>query len=122
LLPTTLQAGKLRHRIYIVRPNLTQDAAGGSQPDDDSILATVWASVEALTGRELFSAQQLVSEVTHKITIRWLDGIKSSMNVWFDGRQFQIQAIQNPDERHKLLILLCVERDDSALEQGESPA
>jgi SPP1 family predicted phage head-tail adaptor len=115
---TAIRAGRLRHRIQIVKPKLTQDATGGTVIDDDSLVASVWAAIEPLTGRELYAAQQMVSEVTHKITIRWMDGIKSNMNVRFGGREFQIQSIQNPDERHKVLILLSIERDDSARESG----
>lgn len=103
-----------------MKPSLAQDTAGGWQIDKNNLFATVWAKVEALTGRELEAAQQKVSEVTHRITIRWLAGVKSNMNVWFDNRQFQIQDVENPDERHKLLMLLCIERDDSAQEQGGS--
>lgn len=113
-----INAGDLIHRIQIVKPTLAQDSAGGWQQDTDSVFATVWASIEALTGRELYAAQQRVSEVTHKITIRWYPGIVARMNVWFDNRVFQIQAVQNPDERKIMLVLLCLERDNSAREQG----
>ena len=114
---TRIQAGQLRHRISIVRPNLTQDSFGGTQIGDDSLFADrVPASIETLTGRELYAAQQKVSEVTHRITIRWMRGIVAKMNVsWADeSKFFQIQAVENPDGRHKLLHLLCIERDDSA--------
>lgn len=110
---TRLKSGLMRQQISIVARNLTQDSFGGTKIDDATKFATVWASVEALTGRELYAAQQKVSEVTHKITIRYLDGVKASMNVWLGTRQFQIQAIENPDEQTKMLILLCIERDDS---------
>jgi len=115
---TALQAGKLRHRVEIVTPDAQQDSAGGWVIDQTSLFLTVWASVEALSGRELYAAQQQVSEVTHKIVIRWRTGILSSMCVLFEDRFFQIMAILNPDGRHKLLILLCKERDLSALEGG----
>ncbi len=114
---TTIQAGKLRHRISILRANLTQDSFGGWQIGDDSIFAAnVPAAIETLTGRELYAAQQKVSEVTHRITIRWQPGILAKMNVaWPDeDRFFQIQVPENPDGRHKVLNLLCIERDDSA--------
>jgi SPP1 family predicted phage head-tail adaptor len=102
--------------------SLAQDTFGGTVIDQENVFATVWASVEALSGRELYSAQQKVSEVTHLITIRWLAGVKARMNVWFDDRQFQIQAVENPDERRHFLRLLCIERDDSALEAaGTAP-
>jgi len=42
--------------------------------------------------------------------------------VWFQGpsgnnRAFQIEAVMNPDERNKMLVLLCVEINDSAQQQ-----
>ena len=114
-----LEAGKLRHRITILRMNLTQDSFGGFQQGDNSVFAQdVPAAIETLSGRELYAAQQKVSEVTHKITIRWQPGIKAKMNVlWFDedfNRFFQIQAVENPDGVHVRLELLCIERNDSA--------
>lgn len=114
---TAIAAGKLRHRISILASNLTADSFGGWVINDASIFAAdVPAAIETLTGRELYSAQEKVSEVTHRITIRWQKGIRANMNVrWFDeeDRFFQIQDVQNPDGRHKVLYLLCIERDDS---------
>lgn len=115
---TTIEAGKIRRRIQIVEPTLTRDSAGGTAIDEGTPFLTAWASVEALTGRELYAAQQKVSEVTHRIVIRYRDGIKANQNVWFHDREFQIQAVENPDEGRKLLILLCIERGDSAREEG----
>jgi SPP1 family predicted phage head-tail adaptor len=115
---TTIAAGELRHRISILRMNVTQDSFGGWQIGDDSIFsADVPAKIETLTGRELYAAQQKVSEVTHKITIRWQPGILAKMNVlWSDegNRFFQIEDRQDPDGRRIRLELLCIERDDSA--------
>lgn len=113
-----IAAGKLRHRISILEQSSRQDSTGGWTPIDSSILLdSVPASIEALTGRELFSAQQKVSEVTHRITMRFAFGVEAKQYVrWFDERDrfFQIEAIENPDGRRKVLFLLCVERDDSA--------
>ena len=84
---------------------------------DDSIFAgDIPAKIETLSGRELYAAQQKVSQVTHRITIRWQQGILAKMNVgWFDERDrfFQIEAVENPDGVHHRLDLLCIERDDS---------
>ena len=121
-LPTHLEAGKLRHRVELLSPTGAQDTFGGTSATGLASFATVWASVEALTGRELFAAQQVVAEVTHRVTMRYMPGVLAKMVVWFDNRQFQIQAVQNPDERKKMLMLLCLERDDSAREPGGSPS
>ena len=40
-------------------------------------------------------------------------GVVAAMQVWFQGRQWQIESVVNPDERNKMLILLCVEVNDS---------
>ena len=109
-----------RWPVKIVKPNLTRDSFGGTRSDDATVFAEVWAAVEALSattfGKELYSAQQKVSQVTHRVTIRYIDGVKSSMNVWHRDRQFQIEAVVDPDEQQKVLFLLCIERNDSAIE------
>lgn len=117
---TALAAGELRHKITIAQADTTEDKFGGSDPGEAGAtpLWTVWASIEALTLRELYGAQQKVSEVTHRVTIRYIRGVTSGMLIWFRGRQFQIQAIDNPRELNKLLVLLCLERDDSQREEA----
>jgi len=107
-----LESGKLRHRIDILNAVTGQDSMGGQTAGAGSTFATVWASVEALSAREIFAAQQITAQVSHKVTIRWLDGVKAKMAVSFDGRAFDIVGVQNPDGRHKMLILLCLERND----------
>jgi SPP1 family predicted phage head-tail adaptor len=103
-----------------------QDGFGGPVTSDATPFATVWASIEAVSGKELYSAQQMTAQVTHLVTIRWVPGVKSKMDVWFTDligspaapltRQFQILDVQNPDEKQHVLLLYCIERDDSAYE------
>jgi len=107
-----IESGKLRHRIDILNAVTGQDSMGGQNAGAGSSFATVWASVEALSARELFAAQQLTAQVSHKVTIRWLAGVQAKMTVSFDNRALQIVGVQNPDGRHKVLVLLCLERND----------
>lgn len=119
-LSSRIHAGQLQHQIKIVDLALTQDSFGGTQIDDGVPFATVWAKIEALSGRELEAAQQKVSEVTHRITLRFLPGVRAKQNVWFRDRQFQIEDVEDPLEQQKILFLLCIERDNSAREEGGS--
>jgi head-tail adaptor len=48
-------------------------------------------------------------------------GVNSGMQIWFQGRTFQVEAVLNADERNKSLILLCIEINDS-LQTKPSPA
>jgi|HubBroStandDraft_6_1064221.scaffolds.fasta_scaffold200800_1 SPP1 family predicted phage head-tail adaptor len=111
----TLNVGRLRNQISIVRVSSVQDSTGGTNLSVDVLYANVWASVEAQGGGDSANGGGgFVSKVTHQIVIRYLAGVTAAMQVQFQGRQFQIEAVQNPDERNKILILQCIEINDSA--------
>lgn len=121
------QSGKLRHRVQIVKPTLAQDTTGGWTANKDTLVLECWATIEALTGVEKFAAHEFTSNVTHSIWIRHPrsavpGGIQAKMQVWFDTRQFQVESVLNPDERNKMLQLLCVEVNDSQQQPTLSPA
>ncbi len=110
----TLFAGRLRQKIDIVQPSSTQDSTGGEDLNRNVVVySNVWASIEALSGAEKFAAHEFISQVSHQVVIRYLPNIVAKMQVHFQGRQFQIESVLNPDERTKSLILLCVEINDS---------
>lgn len=185
-----LQAGKLRHRIDIVIPSPFQDSTGGINLSVDIVYANVWASVEALSGRETLVMESQASMVSHQILIRYIGaapswqaendypatalvldsngyleqaqasgvsgpvvpvwnttqggftedgdpstgfawknlgpappytGVTAAMQVWFQGRQFQITSVMNPDERNKMLCLSCTEINDSRQQITSQP-
>jgi SPP1 family predicted phage head-tail adaptor len=92
------------------------DAGGNAQ--DPIACATSYASVRALTGRELDKAQQIAQQVSHMVTIPYTAGVTESMLVSFNSRLFRIQAIEDPDERKVELRLLCLETGQNAGETG----
>jgi SPP1 family predicted phage head-tail adaptor len=114
-----IAAGKLRHPVELARVNLTQGSSGGWSKNDAGKYASVYAEIVTLTGKDLYNAQQQVSEATHLVTIRWMPGVLAKDLVWFNDaegntRTFQIEAKLNPDELAHVLRLICVERNDSA--------
>jgi SPP1 family predicted phage head-tail adaptor len=95
---------------------LQQRAAGSPQqhasgePDDAwSDVATLWAAVEPLAGRELFAAQQHHSEVTGRIRIRYRAGVTAAMRFVFEERVYNIVAQIDSAERHRELAFLVAE-------------
>jgi SPP1 family predicted phage head-tail adaptor len=108
-----IRSGDLRQQITIVKPGTTPDSFGGTTPGGGTVLGTVWASVTALQGRDAVAAQSFSSIATHQIIIRYLAGVAANCQVMFGTRTFQIQAVLNPNELTKKLILLCVEINDS---------
>jgi SPP1 family predicted phage head-tail adaptor len=118
-----LQAGKLRHRIQIVRANGNVDTFGGVPQDlaDWQVLHNAWADIKTMNGRDLLVADQFMSQVNLQVTIRYQPDIDASCRVWFNKKTFQITAVVNPDQRTKMLVLLCVEINDSK-QQVQTPA
>ena len=119
-----IEAGKLRQRITIVDPTqvtTVQDTFGGNVAGQEQplvIARDLPAAVEFVSDKMVYSAQQYVSQVTHRVTIRWMAGITAKQQVVYkdpEGRQrvLQVQGVGNPDERNRMLILNCLERDDS---------
>lgn len=103
-----MQAGTLRHRLTLKTVTTSKDSFGGTI-EAEATFATVWGAVEPLAGRELMVAQQMQSEVTHKITIRYLAGLTSEMHLYFGTREFQILSVLNSQERDIEMVLMCKE-------------
>jgi head-tail adaptor len=118
-----IEAGKLRDRITISDPSTasgTQDGYGEILPGANPpiVAEDVPAMIEFASGKEVYTAETFTSQVTHRITIRWIAGIKPQQEVQFvdaegNTRNLQIMFIDNPDQRARMLILSCLERDQS---------
>ena len=102
-----MRAGMLHHRVTLQRFQQGQDAYGGPVETWEDV-ATVWASLEAMSGREFFASQQAQSEVTQRIRIRYRPDVTADMRVIHNGKVFNIVA-PLPDNRGRELVLMCRE-------------
>ena len=106
-----MRAGALRHKVTLKSPSGSQDAYGETSLSFSDV-ADVRASISPLSGRELMNAQQVNSDVTHRVTIRFYSGVQPSWRVVFGTRTFEVQSVRNLDERDRTMELMCVERTD----------
>ncbi len=102
-----MEAGKLRHQVTIKKPVETQNTYGEPEVRWQDV-ATVWAQVEPLRGREYFAAKQMVSEVEARITIRYRSDVTAKMKVSKGTDDYLIETIINVMERNRELQLMCV--------------
>ena len=106
---TTIDPGSLRHQIQIQRQSSTLDSFGQPQASWTTI-ATAWAAIAVATQRELFGSGQLASQVTHVVTTRYQSvGLKAGLRVVYAGHIYQVQALNNIDQRQNWVKLLCLE-------------
>lgn len=103
-----MEAGRLRHRIRIEEKVESRDTYGGER-ETWITKATVWGEVAPLVGREYLEARQMTAEMTTRIRIRYLEGVKPQMRAVFGSETFDIQAVQNVEERDREMVLMCRE-------------
>jgi SPP1 family predicted phage head-tail adaptor len=113
--PLAVPSGAMRSWVEIQQQGPGRDAAGGPANQ----WATVWSTMSAiatLSQSEVYEPGQIVGRVSHRVTVRWPGAsvpILEGMRVLFDGRTFRIQAVDNVQERNRVLHLLCLEIDGS---------
>ena len=105
-------AERLNKRIIIKHQPTTQDSYGA--PITDVLLwetfATVWASMEPINGKEFFAAEQVNAQVSTRIRIRYLSGVKAAMVALYGTRIYNIVAVVDYQEQHKEMQLMCEEQ------------
>lgn len=110
-----MQAGKLKQRVTLKRPSGGGRDQYGQPTDEFKPVATVWASVEPLRGREFFAAQQVNSEITTRIRIRYRREFAGvAVNEWridYGGRVYEIDGPPiDTNMNHTQLEFMCHER------------
>ena len=103
-----MRAGRLRHKVTIQDYTESQNTFG-EVTKNWTDYATVWAAVEPVKGREFWESQQINAEITTKVTLRYLAGVKPKMRILHDTRIFEIDSVINVDERNRELQLLVKE-------------
>ena len=99
-----MRAGRLNKRVTIQSPATGQDATGKPTTGWTDV-ATVWASIVDISGREYVAAGGLQNSAQTKITIRYRSGIVPSMRVVHGADTFNIEAVLGQDRRS--LLLMC---------------
>ena len=103
-----MRLGPLNKRVDIQARSATVDAFG-QESETWATVASVWASVEPLSGRELLAAQQVQGETTHRIRMRYQSGVTTSSRLLFNLRPFDVRSVINKNESGAFLELLCTE-------------
>ena len=103
-----MRAGALRKRVSVQSVGSVLDNYGDLS-DSWTTDAVVWASIHPLTGLERETARELAGIVTHKVKIRYREGLTASNRVTYSGRTFQIESVKNWEHRDIFLELLCKE-------------
>lgn len=107
-----MRAGRLHRRVTIQEKVTTRDAYGAEVVAWGD-LATVWAAVEPLRGREFLEQARDGAEVTTRIVLRYqgLTAIRPEMRVVhpteLGDQVYDVLSVIHVDERRREYQLLC---------------
>ena len=107
-------AGKFPHLMTFERNTpSTRDAQNQPIPNWAAIVGTPsWVSIEPLSGRELWMAQQVQGDVTHRIRVRYNAALALTNRDrgLYQSRIFNFVAVKNLEERNIEWEILAVEQ------------
>ena len=105
----SIPAGSLRHLVEI--------QAQTTAADDFNQRQEVWApvrtcnaSISTASPAERATFEQVTSEASHMIIVRWTTtAIQAGMRIVFGAHIFKVQAVDNVRMRNKYVRMLCLE-------------
>jgi SPP1 family predicted phage head-tail adaptor len=99
-----IDPGKLRDRVTIQRASESRNARG------ETVLTWTdyterWASVDGVSSREALAAGQSQVEMSHRVRLRYVNGLTQSMRIMWQGRKLEIVSLLEHGHRseHELL-------------------
>lgn len=116
-----MEIGKLNHRISLQTRSATLDDYG-QQVNSWTTVATVWANIKPIGGREKMRAMAIESELTHTVAIRYdvrflpprtVDASRIQYVTPAATRIFNITAARDVDEARKHIIFDCTEGSET---------
>jgi SPP1 family predicted phage head-tail adaptor len=96
--------GLLRHRLVLEAPVESADGAGGVVRSYGTV-ATLWAEVTPLSAARAAEAERLGARITHRIGIRFAEGITTQHRFRDHERIFRIASLRDRDGRKRFLTI-----------------
>lgn len=104
-----MQAGELRELVTLQQPVEVRGADYADVQRSWQNVATVWAAVEPLSGRELETNRELGAEITLRVRIRYRADVIPKWRLLHGATVYEIDAAINPLSDRRELHLLCTE-------------
>lgn len=101
-----MRASKRRSLVQIEAPVQVKDKYQ-AVTTSWQLFAEVWASIETLRAYEKVAVAASWPGASHKVTIRYIEGILPTMRINFNNQIYSILGINDVDMRHRDIELTC---------------
>ncbi len=103
-----IDPGRLRERVTIQQSTERRNPLGETTMAWATFVER-WASVQGISAREFLLTGQQQTEITHRVRLRYVDGLTSQMRILWRGRVLEIASALEHNNRSEH-ELLCTER------------
>jgi len=104
-----INPGKLNKKVKIFNQANISDKAGGYENQLEEV-CEIWASIITLSGKDLWEAQKLNADISHKLIIRNRKDIKKSQIIKYKNKIFDILYLLNANDKETYLEVMVKER------------
>ena len=112
ILGPTTSIGSRDKRILFQNPgSAVPDGDGGFTQTWVDLLPRAFAHVAPATARSLerVAAGSVIATATHVVTVPYRTGVTTKTRIVFEGRTLNVTSVQDRDEQHVELVLVCEE-------------
>jgi len=102
-----LDPGKLRERVTIQQATERRNSLGETTLEW-STFSERWASVEGVSSREALDLGQVDVQLTHRVRLRYVDGMTQNMRLVWRGRTLEIISLLEYGNRSEH-VAICQE-------------
>ena len=95
--------GSLRSELALQAATTAPDGQGG-HTENWAEIATVFARIEPVSATSRFGPDQTMEMVTHRVTLRWRNGVAAGMRFVRQARIFDIVTVHDPDDTGRYLV------------------
>lgn len=101
-----ISAGQLDQRVTLQSKSVTR-GSNGEEVVTWAEVATVWAQVQQLRGKEFFAGAQMQQEVDVRVRLRYRSGVTRDQRLQWNGAPLDIVTVIVLG-RNEALELMCV--------------
>lgn len=107
-----LNAGRLRHRLELQSHATTVDSAG-QESTAWTTYATVWGSIEPLSGKEYERGSAIYGQTVCRIVIRYRNDVALTHRISHASKVYNLREIRDLNTRNRVLHLIVSEGDNT---------
>ena len=102
-----LDIGRMRERVTVQQATERRNSLGETTLEWATYAAR-WASVQGVSSREALELGQVDISVTHRVRMRYVDGMTHNMRLLWRGRVLEIVSLLEYDNRSEH-VAVCEE-------------